>query len=197
MPLIAPDPPQKRERPPWRGLVVGLLAAIVFIVGLAVTAYATRDSAGPVRPPALDAGGDAEAAALDAGAMPPDAGVRADAVEVATAEPEPDAGAFGPVGPPVDLAELAATAQPLVQRCLAEALRFDPSFGGRVRLRVEVNGRTLLVQPPAGASPVFARCLGAERARLEGAPTRAAAELTVVLDGLRTTATIIDSEVVE
>lgn len=197
MPLITPDPPAKRERTPWRGVVAGLIAAAVFTLGLAVTAYATRDSAGPVRPPAPDAG-DSGASPVDAGALEAAPALAlADAGEVATAEPEPDAGPIGPVGPPVDLAALSAAAQPVLQGCLQEALRFDPSFGGKVRARVELRGRTVRVLPPAGASPVFGGCLEQRSARLEGAPANAAAELVVALDGLRATATVVDSQLVE
>ncbi|MCC7072437.1 MAG: hypothetical protein IT383_14000 [Deltaproteobacteria bacterium] len=196
MPLVGPDPPAERERPPWRGVVVGALAAALFIVVLAFAAYATRDRAGPVRPRLLDAGQWEPPAALDAGAQ--DAGVSApDAGEVPTAEPEPDGGPLGPEGPPVELAALVAVTQPLLQGCLQEALRFDPSWGGKVRVRVELRGRTVHARPPAGASPVFAQCLAQRGARLEGASATADAELLVQLDGLRATATIVDSRILE
>lgn len=198
MPLVPADLPTTKERAPWRGLVVGVVAAAAFVVGLAVTAYATRDGAGPVRPRVLEAGmalGAADAGVIDVvdagSAAPPDAGV------VATAEPEPDSGPVGATAPPVELTVLTAIAQPLLQGCLTEALRFDPSLGGRVSLRVELRGRTLRVLPPPGASPVLARCLEQQRGRVEGEPREVNATLRVLLDGLRGTATVEDAQIVE
>lgn len=212
MPLVPLETEGPRERPPWRGAVAGLVAAACFVVGLALAAWFTRDGSGPVRPPrpasALgpDAGG-AETgsavvaaintAALDAGSADSrsaDAGIEAPLV---TAEPEPDAGPVGASAPPIEVSALAAVAQPILQACLAEALRFDPSFGGRMTLRAELRGRTLEVVAPAGASPVFTRCLAQKHARVEGEPRQLSAVLRANLDGLRQTATVLDVELLE
>lgn len=197
MPLVGPDAPIERQRPPWRGLVVGAAAAAVFLVVLSVAAYATRDRAGPVRSAPLDAGSQADDTS-DAGAIMADAGApTTDAGEVPTAEPEPDGGPLGPAGPPVELAALVTATQPLLQGCLQDALRFDPSWGGKLRVRVELRGRTVRALPPPGASPVFTQCLAQRSARLEGAPATANAELSVALDGLRGTASVLDANLVE
>lgn len=196
MPLVPQDQPASRERPPWRGVVVGLLAAVVFIFGLAVAAYATRDRAGPVRPPVLDAGMTPDAAGLD-DAVDAGAPALADAGELVTAEPEPDAGPVGVSAPPIELSLVITTAQPILEVCLAEALRFDPSFGGKMTLRAEVRGRTLRLASPAGSSPVFTGCLAGKSGRLEGAPTSANASLRVHLDGLRGVVTVEDAQLAE
>lgn len=204
MPLVPLETEGPRERPPWRGAVAGLVAAACFVVGLALAAWFTRDGSGPVRPPrpASPLGPDAGMAAplvasADAGSADTrsgDAGI--DAARV-TAEPEPDAGPVGASAPPIEVSALAAMAQPILQACLAEALRFDPSFGGRMTLRAELRGRTLEVVAPAGASPVFTRCLAQKHARMEGEPRRLSAALRANLDGLRQTATVLDVELVE
>lgn len=220
MPLVPLESEGPRERPPWRGALAGLVAGACFVVGLALAAWFTRDGSGPVRPPrpqtafGTDAGSElpgpsgAEVATRSLG---PDGGLdaalaaigdagSADAgpgAPVVTAAPEPDAGPVGATAPPVEVSALATVAEPLIQACLAEALRFDPSFGGRMTLRAELRGRTLQLLPPAGASPVFARCLEQRPARVEGEPRQANAALRVHLDGLRQSATVEDIELAE
>jgi hypothetical protein len=191
MRLTPSEPPERRRPPVWRGALLAVLTMLLFLASVAVAAYATRDSAGPVRPPVPDAG-IVLPVIVDAGPVEiPDAG------ELTTVEAEPDSGPVGVAGPPVEPAALSAAAKPILETCLREALRFDPSFGGKLRVRVEVRGRTLGLVPPPGTSPVFAGCATQQKGRLEGAPATANAELRVVLDGLRGVVTIEETTLLE
>lgn len=202
MPLVPDDGHQNVARAPWRGLVAGVVAAVAFIVGLAVVARATRDSAGgvpprpdePARlvavpPPAGPTGEDDGAvdmvvATTDAGQA--DAG--AATVELATVEPEPDSGPVEVPGPPVDVAQVMAEVQPVLEKCLQGALRFDPSLGGNAGLSLSIRKGVLTAAMIDAPSPVLAACVE-ENAR--ALPTQASprepvkVEARVALDGLR------------
>lgn len=188
MPLITSEPPSPAGRAPWRGAVAGLIASLVFIVGLAVVARATRDGSGGVPrvpreltslPPVVD-GGPAAVGSTDAGAADAHAdaggadahadGGDADAGEVAIfvdagplegPEADPDAGPAAVEGPPVIAADVVAVALPLVEECLKKALRFDPSLGGRATLVIEVGHGRLAPRMPGAPSPVLSTCVEA------------------------------------
>jgi hypothetical protein len=206
MPLVSNELPSSRERPPWRGLVVGVVAAAVFIVVLAFVARATRDGAGGVVHIPTEEELALAAAALDAGPAVVDAGAPAivdagsveDAGERATVENE-DAGPTVVPLPPVDAMAVAGEVQPIVEKCLQNALRFDPSLGGKVHVDVEARAAALHATLKDAPSPVLATCF-AENARAlpfanAGAET-SHVEVTLQLDGLRGQVKVVSAELV-
>jgi hypothetical protein len=200
MPLVAEDSAAHGARPPWRGLVVGIVATLVFVVAIALIARATRDGAGGV-PPELSRrekegsaakaphvhGPDAARAAGGTGAPPGDQaldqaaeplaggdeaeGSDAGLIEHATVEPEPDAGPALVPGPPVDVDAVVAEVLPVIETCLQGALRFDPALGGRAQLFLVVRRHQLSASFADAPSPVLSSCV-AENAR--ALPTEAA-----------------------
>lgn len=204
MPLVTTEAPSAAGRNPWRGLVVGAIASLVFILGVAVIARATRDGAGgvPREDVALaasaanaDAGDPAAVAGSADGGVDPvaiaalvDAGDIIDAGPVEGPEGEPDAGPAEVAGPPVVAADVVAVTLPLVEECLKKALRFDPSLGGKARLHIVVADGKLAPSMPGASSPVLSQCVAAGAATLAW-PTAPAArhevEARIVLDGLR------------
>jgi hypothetical protein len=208
MPLVPVHVPASTQRAPWRGAVAGAAAALVFIVGLAIVARATRNGAlAPPRHPiveevvedvAADSGTLASGApAPDGGAGPLDgalhAGARdADVLVVAGAVEgpidEPPAVPVVVAGPPVVAADVVAVAVPAVEECLKKALRFDPGLGGRVRLLVVVAAGRLALSLPSAPSPVLANCVASSGASLAWPTTqgeRHVVEGGLALDGLR------------
>jgi hypothetical protein len=172
---VALNPPSPlRVRPLPVGLAsVGAVA--VFVVVLAIVARQTADGVVMPRP---DAGPEPDAGLLDGGV---DAGV----VELVTVEPGPDAGPEPDGGPPTvepppyDPAVVAAAAVVIVEGCVKDALRWDPSLGGAFTLRVllpvtplttsereleepgdaDDDGPPPLLQTPGLVSPVLEACL--------------------------------------
>lgn len=173
---MALNPPSPlRVRPLPVGLAsVGAVA--VFVVVLAVVARLTADGVVMPRP---DAGPEPDAGVLDGGGV--DVGV----VELVTVEPGPDAGPEPDGGPPTvepppyDPAVVAAAAVVIVEGCVKDALRWDPSLGGAFTLRVllpvtplttsereleepgdaDDDGPPPLLQTPGLVSPVLEACL--------------------------------------
>src|SRR5689334_3780156 len=117
MALLPKDSTGPKERPPWRGVVVGVVAAIVFVCALAVSAWATRDTQRGVpderRHRVRDAG--VVVAVTDAGTY--DAGFVDAGSTVEGPLPEPDAGPVhvAPEGPPVVAKDVAAAVVPIVE----------------------------------------------------------------------------------
>lgn len=217
MPLIVPDSPQPK-RAPWRGVVVGLAAAALFVVTLAFLARAMRDD-GPAVPEQLrltslspnDAAVPREDASTavtdaendgagshhtdetsDAGAF----GFEDNAASSVTVPAQPDAGPIGAAGPPVDVNAVVGRVIPILERCLHDALRFDPALGGRGRLRIEVRAGALTATLVDATSPVLAACVtervsASVQAQQATGPETSALddviqlEARVLLDGLR------------
>lgn len=157
--------------------VAALVASMVFMVALSVTARLTAEGAVvPPSPPADDEGTAAEnvdgvdggVGAVDAGDAG-DADVVMDAGVLVTVEGGPDAGpeALLPPtvdGPPYDVRAVAAAAAALVEDCAKDALRWDPSLGGPFTLRVTLPAADVVDQSPIIVvdglrSPVLQGCL--------------------------------------
>ncbi len=200
MSLVARDAGEPKKRAPWRGLLAGAVAAVLFVFGLAVSAWATRDTprgvphevepdAGLVRPAARPR--------ADAGVAVADAGVVVDAgAPLIGPTPPPDAGPVIVPGPPVKTADVAALVVPVVEECLKAALRFDPALGGKASVRVVAGHGAAVVTMPVAPSPVLASCI-AERGKLvyDAAPSgHVVVDVTLVLDGLRRTVSVDSAE---
>jgi hypothetical protein len=127
------NPPSPLRVRPLPVIFASVVAVAVFVVVLAVVARLTADGVVMPRP---DAGPEADAGVLEGGDI--DAGV----VELVTVEPGPDAGPEPDGGPPTvepppyDPAVVAAAAVVVVESCVKDALRWDPSLGGAFTLRV-------------------------------------------------------------
>lgn len=212
MPLIQKESQISSYRAPWRGALAGILGAFAFIVGLALVARATSDSAGivpsdavPDAPGAPDAGGLAldggspAGGLLDAGA--PDGGgldgvldagaldaSGADAAGLVGPEREPAAVPAVVEGPPIVAADVVAVVVPLVEECLRKAIRFDPALGGRVLMRIVVGGGRLVPSLPVSPSPVLSSCIATGGSALAWPTAPGEHHLVVArlaLDGLR------------
>ncbi len=204
MPLITSEAPSTAGRNPWRGLVAGVIASLLFILGVAFVARATRDgSAGVPRDEVVaallnDGGVPAFVDALDGGALS-DAGALIDAGPSEGPEGEPDTGPALVEGPPIVAADVVAVTLPLVEDCLKKALRFDPSLGGRARLRIVVADGKLAPTMPGASSPVLSQCVAAGSTSLAW-PTapdaRHEVEARIVLDGLRKTIRVESIELI-
>ena len=195
MPLVTHEPEGPTERPPWRGVVVGLCAAILFTVALAVAAFATRDTTkGVPFHPRPDAGF-ADAGFVDAGDVEADAGPSSPPVEGPIGDV--DAGPIFVAGPPVNAADVATAMLPVVAECLRAALRFDPSLGGRVTLRVIAERGALSATLLQSSSPVLASCVTSKGKLPYETPRDAVAvEAKLTLDGLRGTVKLVSADVV-
>lgn len=179
-----------------RTVAASAAVSIAFTVVLSVVARATRDGAGAVRDYGVELAGldasEGRAAAVDATDQTPSSETRhigADAVELATSEHGAQGGAPPAAGPPIVFDDLRSILTPIIEGCLAEALRFDPSLGGTVEIAVSVRRGALDARARATApSPVFARCIERNARSLPVAyapvePVHIAAR--VALDGLR------------
>lgn len=191
----------------WRVAWSGVVAVCTFVLVLAITARLTRDGAGgvprgapsdvasgsavmanspgivlPAAPQVdTDAGGSADAGPIDGPG-------RSDGGTAWTVPLEPDAGPVAAAGPPVALDEVQSALTPVLERCLRDALRFDPSLGGRVDLEMVAQDGVLRAQLRGAPSPVLATCLetGARAVPISGARDEVVhLEARVVLDGLR------------
>jgi hypothetical protein len=158
MPLIeerrAPSPLGVRPLPT---ALASLAAALLFVLVTGLVARCTRDSAGPVRAPVVDAGfvdaGFVDAGFVDAGFV--DAGM--------PYGPTVDGGVYADPSvapPPYDPRTVAKEAAAVVERCAADALRWDPSLGGAFTLRVDLLvGAAPRVTPVGLDSPVLLSCI--------------------------------------
>lgn len=205
MPLVTTETPSPAGRNPWRGLVVGAIASLVFVLIVAAVARATRDEAGGVprediAVAAADAGGgSAIAGSRDGGVDAAGAAAVVDAGAMEGPEGEPDAGPAEVAGPPVIAADVVAVTLPLVEDCLKKALRFDPALGGKARLHIVVADGKLAPSMPGASSPVLSQCVAAGAATLAW-PTvpeaRHEIEARIVLDGLRKTIRVESTELI-
>ena len=195
MPLVQNEPDGPKERPPWRGVVVGAAAGIAFILVLSVAAWSTRDtlSGVPSHP-------DPDAGFPDAGF--PDAGF-ADAGQLEGPIGDVDGGPIVVAGPPVNAGDVAQAVVPVVAECLKAALRFDPGLGGKVTARVVVHKGALTVTLPSSPSPVLASCVGSHPGVVwtaadvvAGDASPVFVEATLTLDGLRATVKLVSADVV-
>jgi len=216
MPLVPADlgPP---VRAPWRGLVVGAVAALVFVFGLAIAARVTRDSAGAV-PRELSGetragpSGSPSAGAPSTERDPID--LVMESVDAGPVRDIPDAGAIdaraaemeGPqlppvevtvLAPPIDARGVAAVFIPVVEKCLPSALRFDPALGGRMRFSMVVStSGAITIEKPDAASPVLTTCIAdnADTLFYEPAPLEEQTiDATLIVDGMRGTVQLLDS----
>lgn len=171
---MALNPPSPLRVRPLAVLLATGAAIPIFVVVIALVARGTADGVMMPRP--------------DAGPEPligSDAGVVDAGVELVTVEPGPDAGPepdAGPPGvelPPYDPAVVAAAAVVVVESCVQDALRWDPSLGGAFTLRVilpvtplttsereleepgdaDDDGPPPVLQTPGLVSPVLDACL--------------------------------------
>ena len=154
--------------------LAALVASMVFMVALSVTARLTAEGAVVPPRPADDeltaAANEASVDSVDGGVGTGDTvDVVVDAGVVVTVEGGPDAGpeALLPPtvdGPPYDVRAVAAVAAALVEDCSKDALRWDPSLGGPFTLRVTLPAADVVDQSPIIVvdglrSPVLQGCL--------------------------------------
>lgn len=155
-----------RRRSPWPVLIASSAASVVFVLGIGVVAWLTRDRAAAVPqtrvPPPV---------AADAGAPPQSAG------EASPAEPAADGGSAGGLatpdaGPAVVDAGAPRRAAPLdvvaflephrtaLLRCFEESIERDPGAGATAALGVFVeDGALAYVEVLRSPSPFFRPCV--------------------------------------
>lgn len=192
-------PPRAPARALARTLAGSAFAVIAVVVVVAVTARATRDLAvGVPRSPGDDAVLARRVAPDDAGhgrfsspAMAGDDGAsRSGEPELIapTVGLEPDAGPPAVPGPPVDIEAARVAMVPVLERCLQEALRFDPSLGGPADVVVDVHPGAVVARLHNAPSPVLGACVeerGRALATLTAPLDSERLVIRVVLDGLR------------
>ncbi len=219
---MALNPPSPLRVRPLAVTLASVVAVAVFVVVIAIVARLTADGVVMPRP---DAGPDTVVSS-DAG-VDVDGGTLVDAgvVDVVTVEPGPDAGPepdAGPPdveGPPYDPAVVAAAAVVVVERCVQDALRWDPSLGGAFTLRVllpvtplttsereleepgdaDDEGPAPVLQTPGLVSPVLEACLqrrAADMARAPGTKDLTAPQAVVARAVLQATGTIAVADAV-
>ncbi len=184
---MALNPPSPLRVRPLQVTLASIAAIAVFVVVVAIVARSTADD---VMMPRADAG---PAAPREAGSRP-DAG-DGDADVLVTVEPGPDAGPEPDAGPPevepppYDPAIVAAAAVVVVERCVQDALRWDPSLGGAFTLRVVLpisplttserepeeqggddDGPPPILQTSGLVSPVLDACLARHAGDMARAP---------------------------
>jgi hypothetical protein len=187
--VTPPDVPKARVRVPWFALVGTPVAIVGFIVVLSIAARLTRDRGGPVpqdvvvvdagEPDGVTDAGSALALSVDAGAVDAGPALTDDAGALVDAGPEPS------ISP--DL--VARALLPTLQACLQGALRYDPSLGGRVQLRVVVErGSPVDVVVKGVGVPLFVSCVEqrGRSALVAGAPEQPVTiDARYLLDGVR------------
>jgi hypothetical protein len=190
---VALNPPSPLRVRPLQVTLASIAAIAVFVVVIALVARSTADD---MMIPRADAG---PAAPRDAGSWPDgdqhvDGGDAGDDVLVTVdpgpdAGPEPDAGPPDVEPPPYDPAVVAAAAVVVVERCVQDALRWDPSLGGAFTLRVilpvtplttserepeeqsvDEDGPPPILQTPGLVSPVLDACLARHAGDMARAP---------------------------
>lgn len=160
-------PPTDR-RSPWPVVAAASASTLVFVVSLAVVAYATRDV---VR-------GRADGAAPTPGAD-------------AAGAPHADAETT------ISAAAVLAAATPVLEKCFRGAVAFDPSLGGSVRVRLVAagDGTGKLDLETKGVSPIFGACVARQGARvpLPPLPTGTIAQGRFTLDAAKQAAILDDA----
>ena len=190
---MALNPPSPLRVRPLQVTLASIAAITVFVVAIAIVARSTADG---VVMPRADAG---PAAPRDAGSGP-DANQHVDGGDsgadvLVTVDPGPDAGPEPDAGPPdvepppYDPAVVAAAAVVVVERCVQDALRWDPSLGGAFTLRVilpvpplttserepeaqggDDDGPPPILQTQGLVSPVLDACLARRASDMTRAP---------------------------
>lgn len=159
--------PPSDRRSPWPVVAASVASVAAFVLVLGVAAYLTRDASGAV-----------------SNARPID-GVDDEPMDVV---------ADGTTATAVDVLEAAA---PVVEKCFQNAVAFDPSLGGSVRVKLTVNpdGTGRAEVETKGASPIFAACVARAGAtvKIPPLPTTAIAQGRFALDAAKGRAVLDES----
>ena len=159
------DPPPPLGIRPVRTIIAVLVASAAFVLLLVGVARYTRDhhSAPPRDVGVIHEAGSVSPAPVPVEALNADAGTSAFFTDGGSiGEHAGERGEAAPAGPdcPVDLASLKAAAIREVERCAADAVRWDPSLGGAFTLEVTLapeQAPALLLR--GLESPVLQSCL--------------------------------------